>query len=34
MQLRQRIWEHYRRGGEGAPMEADEPGSGNSGECV
>jgi extradiol dioxygenase family protein len=29
--LRQRIWEHYERGGESAPKEADKPGEKNSG---
>jgi len=31
LELRERIWRHFERGGEGAPMEADEPGRGNSG---
>ena len=31
-ELQERIWEHYKRGGEGAPMECDEPGSLGSGE--
>ena len=30
--LRERIWEHYVRGGEGAPREADRPGGESSGE--
>jgi catechol 2,3-dioxygenase-like lactoylglutathione lyase family enzyme len=29
--LRQRIWNHYERGGEAAPKEADRPGEKNSG---
>jgi catechol 2,3-dioxygenase-like lactoylglutathione lyase family enzyme len=29
--LRQRIWDHYKRGGEAAPKEADKPGEKNSG---
>lgn len=29
--LRQKIWDHYRRGGEAAPKEADTPGEKNSG---
>ncbi|OAL22060.1 hypothetical protein AYO20_11254 [Fonsecaea nubica] len=32
LQLRQRIWEHFVRGGEAAPTEADKPGDVNSGE--
>ncbi|EXJ87380.1 hypothetical protein A1O3_04339 [Capronia epimyces CBS 606.96] len=32
LELRQRIWDHYLRGGDGAPREADEPGKENSGE--
>ncbi|EXJ83406.1 hypothetical protein A1O1_07029 [Capronia coronata CBS 617.96] len=32
LELRQRIWDHFLRGGEGAPREADEPGTENSGE--
>jgi len=31
LQLRQRIWEHYERGGDAAPKEADKPGAVNSG---
>ncbi|KAK3677154.1 hypothetical protein LTR78_002692 [Recurvomyces mirabilis] len=31
IELRQRIWEHYERGGEAAPREADKPGAVNSG---
>ncbi|EHY56499.1 hypothetical protein HRR83_002416 [Exophiala dermatitidis] len=31
LQLRQRIWDHFVRGGAAAPREADEPGSENSG---
>ncbi|KIX93241.1 uncharacterized protein Z520_11096 [Fonsecaea multimorphosa CBS 102226] len=31
LQLRQRIWEHFVRGGEAAPTEADKPGDVNSG---
>jgi len=34
IELRERIWSHFKRGGEGAPLEADEPGSGNSGEFL
>ncbi|EGO55769.1 hypothetical protein NEUTE1DRAFT_67742 [Neurospora tetrasperma FGSC 2508] len=30
-ELQERIWEHYKRGGEGAPMECDEPGTVGSG---
>ena len=30
-QLRVRIWEHFERGGEAAPLEADRPGGGASG---
>ncbi|KAK1783374.1 hypothetical protein QBC45DRAFT_129202 [Copromyces sp. CBS 386.78] len=30
-ELQERIWEHYQRGGEGAPMSCDEPGSLGSG---
>ncbi|KAK1752830.1 hypothetical protein QBC47DRAFT_347963 [Echria macrotheca] len=30
-ELRRRIWDHYQRGGEGAPSEADRPGGDNSG---
>jgi catechol 2,3-dioxygenase-like lactoylglutathione lyase family enzyme len=30
--LRQRIWDHYQRGGETAPKEADKPGEKNSGD--
>ena len=29
--LRQRIWEHFERGGEAAPKEADKPGEKDSG---
>ena len=32
VKLRQKIWEHFERGGEAAPKEADEPGGVNSGE--
>lgn len=31
LQLRQRIWEHYERGDDGAPKEADKPGAVDSG---
>lgn len=31
LELRQRIWEHYEKGGDAAPMEADRPGEENSG---
>ncbi|KAL2426771.1 hypothetical protein ABEF95_002124 [Exophiala dermatitidis] len=31
LQLRQRIWDHFVRGGEAAPREADEPGTESSG---
>lgn len=31
VRLRQKIWEHYERGGEAAPKEADRPGEKNSG---
>ncbi|KAI9371377.1 hypothetical protein BJX61DRAFT_511748 [Aspergillus egyptiacus] len=30
-ELQQRIWEHYLRGGDAAPLAADEPGGLNSG---
>ncbi|KAF2826574.1 hypothetical protein CC86DRAFT_406830 [Ophiobolus disseminans] len=29
--LRQKVWDHFQRGGEAAPTEADRPGSKNSG---
>jgi len=31
LELRQRIWDHYRQGGASAPQEADQPGQVNSG---
>lgn len=31
LRLRQRIWEHFERGGEGAPQAADKPGEASSG---
>ena len=31
IKLRQKIWEHYEKGGESAPREADKPGEKNSG---
>jgi catechol 2,3-dioxygenase-like lactoylglutathione lyase family enzyme len=31
-QLQARIWAHYKKGGEGAPLQADKPGDVNSGE--
>jgi hypothetical protein len=31
LELRQRVWEHYERGGDAAPREADKPGAVNSG---
>ncbi|KKK19028.1 hypothetical protein P175DRAFT_0459710 [Aspergillus ochraceoroseus IBT 24754] len=31
IQLQQRIWEHYEKGGAAAPLEADKPGVQNSG---
>ncbi|XPS73531.1 hypothetical protein M3J09_005676 [Ascochyta lentis] len=31
VQLRRRVWEHFERGGEAAPKEADRPGEKNSG---
>ncbi|KAK3069059.1 hypothetical protein LTR53_012896 [Teratosphaeriaceae sp. CCFEE 6253] len=31
LELRQRVWEHYERGGQAAPKEADKPGAVNSG---
>lgn len=31
-QLQARIWAHFERGGEGAPVQADKPGDVNSGE--
>ncbi|KAK3400470.1 hypothetical protein B0T20DRAFT_404456 [Sordaria brevicollis] len=30
-ELQERVWEHYKRGGEGAPMGCDEPGTVGSG---
>ncbi|KAK0610976.1 hypothetical protein B0T14DRAFT_440597 [Immersiella caudata] len=30
--LQKRIWEHFERGGEGAPSECDRPGGENSGD--
>ncbi|KAK8853062.1 hypothetical protein IAR55_003763 [Kwoniella newhampshirensis] len=30
-ELQKRIWDHYKKGGEGAPKDADEPGAENSG---
>ena len=30
-ELRAKVWEHYERGGEAAPLEADRPGAKNSG---
>ncbi|WWD19472.1 hypothetical protein CI109_103932 [Kwoniella shandongensis] len=30
-ELQKRIWEHYKRGGDSAPKDADEPGAENSG---
>ncbi|KAF1945301.1 hypothetical protein EJ02DRAFT_451605 [Clathrospora elynae] len=30
-ELRKRVWEHFERGGEAAPMEADRPGEEDSG---
>lgn len=32
-ELQARIWEHYERGGQGAPLQADKPGDMNSGQC-
>lgn len=32
-ELRQRIWAHFERGGEGKPMAADKPGDIDSGKC-
>ncbi|KAJ9605718.1 hypothetical protein H2200_009567 [Cladophialophora chaetospira] len=32
LELRQRIWDHFERGGDAAPKEADRPGAANSGE--
>ena len=34
IELRARIWDHYERGGEAAPLEADKPGVVNSGMFV
>jgi len=34
LELRQRVWEHFERGGEAAPKEADKPGVVNSGKSV
>ena len=31
LELRQKIWEHHQKGGEGAPQEADKPGEADSG---
>lgn len=31
MVLRQKVWQHFERGGEAAPKEADKPGEKNSG---
>jgi catechol 2,3-dioxygenase-like lactoylglutathione lyase family enzyme len=31
IELRARIWAHFERGGEAAPLEADQPGNTNSG---
>jgi hypothetical protein len=32
LELRKRVYEHFERGGEGAPREADRPGDRDSGE--
>jgi catechol 2,3-dioxygenase-like lactoylglutathione lyase family enzyme len=32
VELRKRVWDHYERGGEAAPKEADRPGEKNSGD--
>lgn len=32
LELRAKIWEHFERGGEAAPKEADQPGGVSSGE--
>jgi hypothetical protein len=34
LDLRARIWEHFERGGEAAPMEADKPEGESSGEFL
>lgn len=34
LELRQRIWEHHRRGDDAAPKEADKPGEVDSGESL
>jgi hypothetical protein len=31
--LQQRIWDHHVRGGDAAPLQADQPGGQNSGAC-
>lgn len=31
LELRQRVWDHYQKGDEAAPQEADKPGEENSG---
>ena len=33
-ELRQRVWNHFERGGEAAPKEADKPGSASPGEFM
>jgi hypothetical protein len=32
LELRQRVWDHHKKGDEAAPQEADEPGKMDSGE--
>jgi hypothetical protein len=32
--LRERVWAHFERGGEGKPMAADKPGDVNSGMLI
>jgi len=32
LKLRQRIWDHHQKGGDAAPLEADQPGAQNSGK--
>lgn len=33
LELRQKVFDHYEKGGESAPREADKPGTENSGMC-
>lgn len=34
LELQRRIWQHFKAGGDGAPLEADEPGAENSGKIL